>query len=105
MNKKVYSFFAVIGMAIAIGTAAFTAPKKSNMDPWYEVTISGTDTDPEANQHIGDQLEGEPSGDCRHENGILCAVQFSANEPLIPSTVAEAKSLEVPIIGEAFRLN
>lgn len=82
MNKKIYSFFAVMGMAIAMGTAAFTAPKKSSETLyWFEVQNDQVMT----SSYIG----SNPGAECDLPLDPLnevCAAAFTESEIGNPSS-------------------
>ncbi|GGH28833.1 hypothetical protein FAZ19_20120 [Sphingobacterium alkalisoli] len=97
------------GALVALAVAGFFAISWTNAahklaPQWYQVTESGTDPDPEKNQHIvGLYPGGTPTNPCDETSGEICAIQldFNPEETDMPSTVSEAKNLAEVTVGSS----
>lgn len=93
------------GGIVALAVAGFFAISWTHVEhklapQWYQVTESGSDPDPEKNQHIvglypGSTPGSTPGAECNTFPGEICAVQMDLQGAPIPATIAEANSLEI----------
>lgn len=91
MRKPKFNFFAAIGMVVALGTVAFTAPVSFSETNWYSVTPHSSNPDLDVIGSISpDPFE---NGDCISTTPTQrCAIQLTLDSPGDkPSTVGEAE--------------
>lgn len=80
------NFLAIIGMMVAIGTVAFTAPKSANSSGWFAVENDGVTINPIA-------LSEAPEI-CTEEEGQYCALKLNTDGATsFPETVSQAETM------------
>ena len=95
MNKKMYSFFAIIGMVIAIGAAAFTAPKASEkVDNQNQIWFYMEDT-PDNHDNPASYRLGELNDHCQGASEVICTISApedgNSGLPDLSSSIVESK--------------
>lgn len=73
MKKKMFSFFAVMGMAIAIGTAAFTA-KAIDLNSNEDLIWVFEGTSPAEHENPALYSVGQPSDKCEGASDLRCTI-------------------------------
>lgn len=80
------NLLAIIGMMVAIGTVAFTAPKSSNLSAWFAVEEDGVTIIPIS-------LSEAPEI-CSEAEGQYCALKLNTeNATSFPETVPQAEAM------------
>lgn len=98
LNKVGIVAFAAAGL-FAI---SWTTIESKLAPQWYEVSVSGTDPNPEKNQHIlGLYPNGTPQSPCDEISGEICAIQleFNPEDEDMPTTVYEARNNTAVTVG------
>lgn len=96
-----------LGGLAALVFAGFFAISWTTMESklakqWYQVSVSGSDSNPEKNQHIlGLYPGGTPQFPCDETTGEICAIEldFNPEEEAMPTTVYEAKNNTAVSVG------
>lgn len=87
-------------VAVALITISWTESKISLAPQWYQVSVSGSDPDPEKNQHIlglfpGSTPGSTPGAECNTSPGEICAVEMDLQGAPIPATISDANALNI----------
>lgn len=97
MKKLKLNIMAIIGMMVAVGTVAFTAPTKM-VTQWYEIEANGSTTTQDfLGSEISDPSQGGQCGSL--QQAVRCAVEIENpnNTDLSEMTVEEALVLDPDI--------
>lgn len=99
MKKVKINLLAIIGMMVAVGTLAFTAPKEKNLaTSWYLIEIvNGTET-------LTTESTSVPSAICpsTQDHDELCAVEVD-EQGLSGMTLQDVKNANIPIEDKRFK--
>lgn len=102
VKKIKFNLLAIIGMMVAVGTVAFTAPRQIESDQWYEITFNDDDSylKDELGSVTTDPTQGSACSSITEE--VRCAVKVSNpdNRDLEGMTLEEAINLDPQITVE-----